>query len=281
MNALEINNLTKHYNGFSIDKMNLTLPSGSIMGLIGENAAGKSTTIKLILDMIDRDEGTITVLGKDNKDNFRLTKNDIGVVLDEVSFSGFYKPKHIDKVMRVLYENWDSGYFFSLINQFHIPCDKKFKELSRGNKMKLGIAVALSHKPKLLIFDEATNGLDPVVRDEVTDMIFEFTRDEEHSVLISSHIVTDLEKICDYIAFMKEGNIILCEEKDKLREDYAIIQCDKDLIKSIDSSALVRVKHTPYGDKAIVKKMHIPQGVHYTPVTIEELFVFMIRGDEN
>lgn len=250
------------------------------MGLIGENGAGKSTTIKLILDMIERDEGTVTVLGKDNKDNFRLTKNDI-VVLDEVSFNGFYKPKHIDKVMSIIYENWDSEQFFSLINQFSIPSDKKFRELSRGNRMKLGIAVALSHKSKLLIFDEATNGLDPVVRDEVTDMIFEFTRDEEHSVLISSHIVTDLEKICDYIAFMKDGNIILCEEKDKLREDYAIIQCDNDFIKSIDSSALVRVKHTPYGDKAIVKKTHIPQGVHYSPVTIEELFVFMIRGDEN
>lgn len=261
--------------------MNLTVPSGIIMGLVGENGAGKSTTIKLILDMIERDGGTVTVLGKDNKDNFYLTKNDIGVVLDEVSFNDFYKPKRIDKVMRLIYDNWDSAYFFSLIDKFKIPADKKFKELSRGNRMKLGIAVALAHKPKLLIFDEATNGLDPVVRDEVTDMIFEFTRDEDHSVLISSHIVTDLEKICDYIAFMKNGKIILCEEKDKLREDYAVIQCDKDFIKDIDPSAVIRVKHTPYCDKAIVKKNSIPQGVNFSSVTVEELFVFMIRGDEN
>ena len=194
MNAIEIKNLCKSYKDFKIDNLNLTLPGGYIMGLVGENGAGKSTTIKLILNMVHKDSGSITVLGKDNSDNFELTKEDIGVVLDEVGFSSYFNAKDINKIMSHTYKNWNSKQFYAYLERLSLPTDKKFKDLSRGMKMKLGIAVALSHDAKLLILDEATNGLDPVVRDEVTDLFMEFTRDENHSVLISSHIVSDLKK---------------------------------------------------------------------------------------
>lgn len=165
MNAIEIKNLCKAYKGFEINNMNLTLPGGYIMGLVGENGAGKSTTIKLILNMVNKDSGSITILGRDNGDNFELTKEDIGVVLDEVGFSSFFTAKDIDKIMSHTYKNWSREQFYAYLKKLSLPDNKKFKDLSRGMKMKLGIAVALSHDAKLLILDEATNGLDPVVRD--------------------------------------------------------------------------------------------------------------------
>lgn len=280
MNAIEIKNLCKSYKDFEINNLNLTLPGGYIMGLVGENGAGKSTTIKLILNMVQKDSGSITVLGRDNGDNFELTKEDIGVVLDEVGFSSFFTAKDIDKIMARTYKNWSSEQFYSYLNKLSLPGDKKFKDLSRGMKMKLGIAVAFSHDPKLLILDEATNGLDPVVRDEVTDLFMEFTRDENHSILISSHIVSDLEKICDYIAFMHKGKIILCEEKDKLREDYAVIGCTEQQLSELNQSAVIGVRKNSYGVSAAVRKNEIPSGFDASPITVEELFVFMLKGEK-
>lgn len=250
------------------------------MGLVGENGAGKSTTIKLILNMVHKDSGSITVLGKDNSDNFELTKEDIGVVLDEVGFSAYFTAKDIDKIMLNIYKNWSSSQFFDYLERLSLPTDKKFKDLSRGMKMKLGIAVALSHDARLLILDEATNGLDPVVRDEITDLFMEFTRDESHSVLISSHIVSDLEKICDYIAFIHKGKVILCEEKDKLRENYAVISCTEEQLSELNQSALIGSRKNAYGATAVVKKNEIPAGFESSPVTIEELFIFMLKGEK-
>lgn len=280
MNAIEIKNLCKSYKDFKIDNLNLTLPGGYIMGLVGENGAGKSTTIKLILNMVHKDSGSITVLGKDNSDNFELTKEDIGVVLDEVGFSAYFTAKDIDKIMLNIYKNWSSSQFFDYLERLSLPTDKKFKDLSRGMKMKLGIAVALSHDARLLILDEATNGLDPVVRDEITDLFMEFTRDESHSVLISSHIVSDLEKICDYIAFIHKGKVILCEEKDKLRENYAVISCTEEQLSELNQSALIGSRKNAYGATAVVKKNEIPAGFESSPVTIEELFIFMLKGEK-
>lgn len=185
MNALEIRDLTKHYAGFSLDHLNLTLPWGCIMGLVGENGAGKSTTIKLILNTVSRDGGTITILGRDNRENLRLSKEEIGVVLDEVGISACLTARQIGKIMQGIYRSWDDAVFTDYLTRLAVPADKKFKEFSRGMKMKLGIAVALSHHPRLLILDEATSGLDPVVRDEVMDIFNEFTRDENHAILIS------------------------------------------------------------------------------------------------
>lgn len=278
-NALEIRNLTKHYGDFSLENLNLTLPSGCIMGLIGENGAGKSTTIKLILDMISRDSGEITILGRDNRDNLRLTKEDIGVVPDEIGLSEVLTAKQVGKIMKHTFKNWDDDAYSGYLKKLSIPDNKKFKELSRGMKMKLGIAVAMSHHPKLLILDEATSGLDPVVRDEVVDMFYEFTRDENHSVLISSHIVSDLEKLCDYIAFLHKGRLLLCEEKDVLRDEYCFVRGSEEEINRVTESAVIGRKITPYGVEAIVRRDSVPAGMETGRVDIEQLFVFMVKKE--
>ena len=277
MNALEIKNLTKHYGDFTLDNLNLTLPSGCIMGLIGENGAGKSTTIKLILDMIRRDEGTITLLGRDNREDITLTKQDIGVVLDEVGIPGCLNAVQVGKVMARTFTRWDKNLYAAYLKQLNLPEKRPFKEYSKGMKMKLGIAVALSHHPKLLILDEATSGLDPVVRDEVVEMFSEFTRDEDHAVLISSHIVSDLEKICDYIAFLHQGKLMLCEEKDRLLEEYGLIHCSWEQLSELDQAAVKGVKTSPYGVEALVRRDGVPTDLPVSPVSIEELFIFMVK----
>ena len=277
MNALEIRNLTKSYPGFTLDNINLTLPSGCIMGLIGENGAGKSTTIKLILDMIHKDSGSITILGKDNGDNIKLTKEDIGVVMDEVGIPECLTVKQVGNVMKHTFQNWDDAEYARLVQKLELPDKKQFKEFSRGMKMKLGIAIAMSHNSKLLILDEATSGLDPVVRDEVVEMFSDFTRDESRSILISSHIVSDLEKLCDYIAFLHKGKLLLCEEKDQLLAEYGLIHCTADELQRLPSDAVKYKKENTYGVEAMVLRAAVPSGIRVSPISIEELFVFMVK----
>lgn len=277
MNAVEIKDLCKTYPGFSLDHVNLTLPCGCIMGLVGENGAGKSTTIRLILDMIARDGGTITLLGKDNRENIRLLKEDIGVVLDEVGIPACLNPKQVGKIMANTFRNWEPAVYASLLEKLAVPQEKQFKDFSKGMKMKLGIAVALSHRPRLLILDEATSGLDPVVRDEVLDLFSEFTREESHAVLISSHIVSDLEKICDYIAFLHKGKLLLCEEKDALKEEYGILRCSKEQLSALPPEAVIGRKETAYGVEAIAARDAVPAGLPLSPIDIEELFIFMVK----
>ena len=277
MNALEIKNLTKSYPGFTLDNLNLTLPSGCILGLIGENGAGKSTTIKLILDMIHKDSGSIIILGKDNTDSIELTKEDIGVVMDEVGIPECLTVKQVGNVMKNTYCNWDDAEYARLAQKLALPDKKQFKEFSRGMKMKLGIAIALSHKAKLLILDEATSGLDPVVRDEVVEMFSDFTRDENHSILISSHIVSDLEKLCDYVAFLHKGKLLLCEEKDQLLAEYGLIHCTAEEIQNLPAKAIKYKKENPYGIEAMVLRSAVPANFNVSPISIEELFVFMVK----
>ena len=277
MNALEIRNLTKTYPGFMLDNLNLTLPSGCIMGLIGENGAGKSTTIKLILDMIHKDSGSITILGKDNTDSIELTKEDIGVVMDEVGIPECLTVKQVGNVMQHTFRNWNDAEYARLVQKLALPDKKQFKELSRGMKMKLGIAIALSHNAKLLLLDEATSGLDPVVRDEVVEMFSDFTRDENHSILISSHIVSDLEKLCDYVAFLHKGKLLLCEEKDQLLAEYGLIHCTSEELQNLPVEAIKYKKENPYGIEAMVLRSAVPAGVNVSPISIEELFVFMVK----
>ena len=277
MNAIEIKDLCKNYPGFSLDHVNLTLPCGCIMGLVGENGAGKSTTIRLILDMIARDNGTITLLGKDNRENIRLLKEDIGVVLDEVGIPACLNPKQVGKIMANTFRNWEQAVYDSLLEKLAVPPEKPFKDFSKGMKMKLGIAIALSHRPKLLILDEATSGLDPVVRDEVLDLFSEFTREESHAVLISSHIVSDLEKICDYIAFLHKGRLLLCEEKDALKEKYGILRCSREQLSALPPEAVIGRKETAYGVEAIARRDAVPAGLSLSPIDIEELFIFMVK----
>ena len=274
MNALEIKSLNKSYPGFALDNLNLTLPQGCILGLIGENGAGKSTTIKLILDLIRPDSGSITILGTEHT---RLSREDIGVVLDEVGIPECLTASQVGKVMKNLFKNWDSRRFDELLTQFSIPNGKIFKEFSRGMKMKLGIAVAMSHGARLLILDEATSGLDPVVRDEVVTMLSEFTREEGHSILISSHIVSDLEKLCDYIAFLHKGKLMLYEEKDVLLSRYGIVYCTHEQLPLLSPTAVLHRKENPYGAEVLVLRDAVPADWKVSPVSIEELFVFMVK----
>lgn len=277
MNALEIRDLCKAYKDFSLEHLNLTLPSGCIMGLIGENGAGKSTTMKLILDMIHADSGSIRIMGRDNQDDIRLIKEDIGVVMDDVGISECLTAAQVGKIMKYTYKNWDQAAYQKILKQLSLPENKAFKEFSRGMKMKLGLAVALSHHAKLLLLDEATSGLDPVVRDEILDLFLDFTRDETHSILISSHIVSDLEKICDYIAFLHKGKLLLCEEKDLLKEQYGIIRCTAQQLAQLNPDAIKGKKVSPYGVEAIVARNGVPVGTSLSPVDIEQLFIFMVK----
>ena len=277
MNALEIKNLNKSFSDFQLNNLNLNLPSGCIMGLIGENGAGKSTTIKLILDILHKDSGTIAILGEDNSNNIELLKEDIGVVMDEVGLPECLTAKQIGKVMKHSYRNWDGAEYARLLEKLNIPDNKPFKDLSRGMKMKLGIAIAMSHGAKLLLLDEPTSGLDPVVRDEVVEMFNDFTRNENHSILISSHIVSDLERLCDYVAFLHKGKLLLCEEKDVLLSEYGIIHCTAEQLSSLDNTAVKYKKETPYGIEVIVLRENIPDSFKISPISIEELFVFMVK----
>ena len=277
MNALELKNVSKSFSGFCLDNISLTLPSGCIMGLIGENGAGKSTTIKLILDMLHKDSGTITILGKDNGKDISLIKEDIGVVMDEVGIPECLTAKQVGKVMKHTFRNWNETEYARLLQKLSLPDNKPFKDFSRGMKMKLGIAVAMSHGAKLLLLDEPTSGLDPVVRDEVVDMFYDFTRDENHSILISSHIVSDLERLCDYVAFLHKGKLLLCEEKDVLLSEYSIIHCTVEQLSELDKNVVKYRKETPYGAEVIVPRKDAPDGFKLSPISIEELFVFMVK----
>lgn len=279
MNAIEIKNLCKSYTGFKLDNISLNLPEGCIMGLIGENGAGKSTIIKLILNIVKSDGGSVTLLGKDAADNIKLLKEDIGVVLDDRGLPSCLNVKQIQKIMKNSFKNWSQPDFNDYIDRFALPVDIKIKDFSTGMKMKLNIAVALSHNARLLILDEATSGLDPVIRNEILNIFEEFTRDEHHTILISSHIVSDLEKICDYIAFLHKGRLMLCEEKDRLKENYVLVHGEYDEIKKLDPNSVVGINSNPYGAEAIVKKELVSPNTETTPIDIEQLFVFMVKED--
>lgn len=277
MNALEITNLTKHFPGFTLGELSLTLPSGCIMGLIGENGAGKSTTIRLILDILHADSGEIRVLGRDNRENARLTKEEVGVVPDEIGFPDCMTVRQIARMLRATYANWEDTEFDRLVKKLALPENKPFKDFSRGMKMKLGIAAAMSHGSKLLLLDEPTSGLDPVARDEVVELFCDFTRDETHSVLISSHIVSDLERLCDYVAFLHKGKLLLFEEKDRLLDEYCIVRCGHEDLGAFNAASVKYKKETPYGVELILPREDVPHGFTPGKVSIEELFVVMAK----
>ena len=279
MNALELHGVQKTYPGFTLGPIDLTLPGGTVCGLIGENGAGKSTTIKLILDMIDREAGTVKLFGRE--EITPLAKADIGVVMGGEGIPTCLTAPQVGQVMAGIYRNWDAGVYAGFCKRFELPAKKKYNEYSTGMKMKLCLAVALSHHPKLLLLDEATSGLDPVVRDELIDLLLDFVRDEDHAILISSHIVSDLEKLCDTIAFLHKGRLLLCEDKDTLREEYALWHGTVAQLEELAPDVVVSQRVTPYGAEALVKRELVPAGSTLTPVSIEELFVLMVKGEKN
>ena len=274
MNALEIRGLTKKRGDFALQDLDLTLPSGCIMGLIGENGAGKSTTLRLVLNSLKRDGGTVAIYGKDNRTLTALEREDIGTVLDEVGLPDYMTAAQIGRMMAGIFTRWQPEVYADYLRRLGLPEDKPFKSFSRGMKMKLGLAAALSHQPLLLLLDEATSGLDPVVRDEILTIFSDFTRDDANAVLISSHIVSDLEKICDYIAFLHRGRLLLCEEKDRLTEEYGILRGS---VESLDPAAVCGKHTTPYGTEYLVRRDAVPVGAPLGQVSIEELFVFMAK----
>ncbi len=232
--ALQITGLTKRYGDFLLDHVSFGVPTGSIVGLIGENGAGKSTTIRGVLGMIHKEAGRIALLGQDTETMGPSLKEKVGVVLGDCNFSEELTPLRLSKVLRDVYSGWDQAYFETLLTQLHVPRNKKIKGLSRGTKMKLSIAAAMAHHPQLLILDEATSGLDPVVRDDILDLFLDFVQDERNSILVSSHITSDLEKVADYIVFLHEGRVVFCEAKDVLLECCGILKCGAEQFAKIE-----------------------------------------------
>lgn len=279
MNAIEINELTKKYKGFTLDKITFTLPQGCVLGLIGENGAGKSTIIKTMLGITHSDRGSIKVLGKEMNGNANqgTVKNDMGVVLDDVGFPSMMRLPQIGKVLANSYNDWDGRLFEDYLKRFDLPKNKAFGDFSKGMKIRAGLAAALSHNAKLLILDEPTSGLDPLVRDELIDLLCDYTRDESHSILISSHIVSDLEKLCDYIAFLHKGKLMLCEEKDTLLERYGLLHTSPEKLAELDQSAIMGSKITNYGAEAIVDRQLVPSNFELSQIGIEDLFIFMAK----
>ena len=278
MNAIEIRGLEKHYPGFDL-QLDLSLPQGCILGLVGENGAGKTTTIKALLGAIRPDAGSLSVLGQPVKEENAVLRERLGVVLDDPGYPECVTARQLGGIMAGVFRSWDKDSFTALLKQLAIPEDKAFKDLSRGMKMKLSIAVALSHGAELLILDEPTSGLDPVVRDEVVELFSQFTRDETHAILISSHIVSDLEKLCDYIAFLHQGRLLLCEEKDRLLEEYGLVHLSRADFAALDSTAVIGSRRSPYGVSAVIRRDAVPVALPVEPVSIEDLFVLMIKGD--
>ena len=251
-NCIEIRGLCKSYGDFTLKNIDLTLPGGSILGLIGENGAGKTTTIKCILNLIHRDAGEITLLGYDNISEERLAKQNIGLVLDECFFHDTLRPLDVGRVLAPAYKNWDQALFRDYLDKFSLPEKKLIKGFSRGMKMKLSLSAALAHRPKLLILDEATAGLDPVVRDEILDEFLGFIQDEDHAILMSSHITSDLEKVADYIAYIHQGQVVLSDSKDAILDSYGRVGCTAAQLEAIAPGDVLRVRKGSFGCEALV-----------------------------
>ena len=277
-NVIEIRGLCKHYRDFSLDHLDLDLPAGCVLGLVGENGAGKSTTIRLIMDALERDGGTVSVLGVDNKSPaFMDVKQDVGVVLDETCVPEVINARQLGKIMAGTYKNWDQAAYEGWIERFRLPADKKVKDYSRGMTMKLGIAAALSHRPRLLLLDEATGGLDPMVREELLEVFADFAAQDGHGVLLSSHIVSDLERICDYIAFLHKGKLVLCEEKDVLLDKYAVLKCTREQLANIPQEAVHGKRVGTYGVEALVERELVPNGLVLDRAALEDIILYMVK----
>ena len=280
MDAIEIRGLTKGYKDFTLGPIDLALPMGCVMGLVGENGAGKSTTIRLIMNAVRRDGGEVTVMGLDNQSpEFREMKENIGVVLDETCVPEFITARQLGKILSGGYRSWDEAAYNSWLNRFQLPLDKKYKEYSRGMTMKLGIAAALSHGAKLLLLDEATSGLDPMVREELLEVFADFAAQDDHAVLISSHIVSDLEKICDYIAFIHRGKLVLCEEKDVLLDRYGLLKCSPQELAAIDPAVIHGKRIGEYGAEALVDRDRAPRDLLVEKPTLEDIILYLAKEE--
>ncbi|MGO1043234.1 ABC transporter ATP-binding protein [Clostridioides difficile] len=278
--ALELQGVTKQYKDFKLDNVSFEVPQGSIVGLIGENGAGKSTTINAILGLIVTDKGKVSVFN--GKSVNAETKEHIGVVFDGSNYPDTLSPKKLGKVFSEIYSEWNQKKYVELLDKFKLPVNKKLKEFSKGMKMKYAISIALSHNSKLLILDEATSGLDPIVRDDILEMFLDFVQDEEHSILVSSHITSDLEKIADYIIFIYEGKVLFSMPKDELLDNYGIIKCSSSQFKEIDKDDIVAYRKQDYEWQVLISdRKHAERKYSKTmvvPVTIDEIMLMYVKG---
>lgn len=279
--ALELNGVTKQYKNFKLDGISFTVPQGSIVGLIGENGAGKSTTINAILGLIAIEHGEISVFN--GKDINSQTKEHIGVVFDGSNYPDNLTIKKLGKVFQNIYTEWNNEKYFELLNRFGLPVNKKLKEYSKGMKMKYSIAVALSHNSKLLILDEATSGLDPIIRDDILEMFLDFIQDEEHSILVSSHITSDLEKIADYIVFIHKGKVLFAKSKDELLENYGIIKCNSTHFNELDKLDIISYRRLDYEYQVLVSNRRLIEQkypkVMVVPASIDEIMLMYVKGE--
>ncbi len=282
-NIIEIKNLVKKYDDkFKLGSINLDIPSGIIVGLIGENGAGKTTLIKSILNILKIDEGNIKIFNKDFNKEENNIKEDIGVVLDNMFFPEILTPNDISIIMNDIYKKWDEELFKKYLNDFGLNLNKQIKTMSKGMRKKLEIATSLSHHPKLLILDEPTSGLDPVVRNEVLDIFLDFIQDEEHTILLSTHITSDLEHIADKIIFINKGKILLDKNRDDLLDNYGILKCDINSFNTISKEDIIVYKKNKYNYEILVdsiskiKKKY--KNFIVDKITLEELMVLMIKG---
>lgn len=284
-NAIEIRNLVKNYgNKFTLGEINLDIPSGIIIGLIGENGAGKTTLIKSILNIIRLDKGNIKIFEKDIKINESEIKENIGVVLDNMFFPELLMPKDINSIMKEVYKNWDEQLFNKYLSEFKLKNNQSIKSMSKGMRKKLEIATALSHHPKLLILDEPTSGLDPVVRNEVLDIFLDFIQDEEHTILLSTHITSELEHIADKIIFINQGKVVLDQSRDDLLDNYGILKCDVDNFDTISKDDIIAYKKNKYDCEILVNDINKIKKKYkdfiVDKITLEELMVLMIKGEK-
>lgn len=276
--AIKISKLTKKFGNFKLGPLDFKIKKGAITGFIGENGAGKSTTVKLILGVLGGNRGTIEIFDKDIKDLSMDERYKIGFVFDDLFLPDSMKVFEIEKMHSLLYKGyWEEERFYEFVENFSLPTDIPISAFSRGMKMKLGLALAMSHGAELLILDEPTSGLDPVVRDDFLDILLDFIQDENHTVLISSHILSDLEKIADYIAFIHKGELIFNEEKDGLSEKYGLVSLGNEEYESLDKTALVGVRKHQFGRQCLVKRDKIPSGIDIEKPSIEDIMVYMVK----
>lgn len=281
-NALELRHVSRRLGDFELRDVNLTLPKGCILGLVGENGAGKSTTIRLLTGELRPDSGTVSVLDAEpSGPDFRSVKERLGVVLDDAWFPEILNARQVGTMMAMTYESWDAELYESYLARFALPREKNFKDYSRGMRMKLAIAAALAHRPEVLLLDEATAGLDPIVRDEVLEIFREFSEAEDHAILISSHILSDLEKLCDYIAFLHQGKLLFCQEKDRLLETYGLFVGTRQQVEELAEDAVLAREDSGFGGvRAIVRRDAVPACLPLEKPTVEDIILAMVRKEQ-
>ena len=283
--ALKLDNVCKTYemSDFVLDNVSFAVPMGSVMGFVGENGAGKTTTIGCILNTLSRNSGSIQLFGKEMQDKDTELRNEIGVVYDGDNFPKYLTARQLSNIMEGIFSKWDDALFQKYLHALHLNEKQKIGKYSKGMTMKLAIAVALSHHPKLLILDEATSGLDPIMRDEMLDVFLEFVGSDDHSILLSSHITSDLEKIADYITFIHQGRIILTESKDNLIYKYAILRCKEKQFESIDKNDILAYRRQDYQIDVLVDNKEAAKrkyaGVVIDCATIDEIMLILVKGE--